>query len=91
MVFNEKLPELHDLCRIAGSVKSYPVSPEELAKNAKDLGYGKNVIDFINLFIDRKRGTFESRSNFYTRAAELALLICEEREQPKENFLSPQD
>ena len=91
VVFKEKLPELNDLCRIAGAVGNYPASIEAVVSTAKNLGYGKNVIDFINLFSEQKPDKFESRIDFYVRAAELAMLICEEREQPKDGWLGPQD
>lgn len=91
MVFKAHLPELADLCRIAGSIESYPASPDIVAKAAASLGYGSNIIEFINLFSNEDSVEFENRIDFYTRAAELAMLICEERITPKEVQRNPQD
>lgn len=91
MVFKPELPELADLCRITRSVKSYPTSTDTIAEVARDLGYGSNVIEFINLFPHGRGDKFESRADFYTRAAELAMFICEERISPKEELRSPQN
>lgn len=90
MKFTGQLPELDELCRIAGAVPDFPATTEEITETATLEGYGKNVIDFINLFPHRGQEEFLSRSDFYTRAAELAMLICEERQQPPEKLKSPE-
>jgi hypothetical protein len=91
MVFKAQLPELTDLCKIARAVKSYPATTEQVVKAAQDIGYESSVAEFINLFSHDDRQMFESRADFYTRAAELAMLICEESEQPREVLRSPQN
>lgn len=90
MLFTEKLPELHDLCKVAKSVRHYPSNAEEIKAVAEGLKCKRNVIHFINLFCNHPSTIFESRTDFYTRAAELALLICEERIQPQESIFSTQ-
>lgn len=91
MVFTAKIPELSDLLRIARGVKDYPCSTSEIVKVAKNFGFDKNVIDFLELFSHDRKDEFLSRSDFYTRAAELATLISEERAASKETFLNSQD
>lgn len=90
MVLKSELPTLSDLSHIACSVDSYPTSTEKIAKCAKKLGHKQSVIDFINLFNDTHRDVFDTRVDFYTRSAELILLIHEEYEQPKEALLNAQ-
>lgn len=89
MSYQGRLPELHELAMIAESVRSYPVSLEELIEHARRLGFEQDVQDFIGLFRDKQPAKFQSRADFYIRSADLALLIYEERHQPKEGFLGP--
>jgi hypothetical protein len=91
MIFTAQPPQLTDLCKIARAVKDYPATTEQLVHAAQDIDCSPDVIEFINLFPQDDESVFESRADFYNRAAELALFICEERLQPQEGTLSPQD
>lgn len=92
MVYTKPLPELKDLCLLAHAVPSFPARTGEVIAIAKRMGYGSDVIDFLRLFPeDAYNGNFESRADFYTRTAELAMMICEENWLQPEGKLSPQD
>jgi hypothetical protein len=90
MLFKDKIPEIQDIYRIAQGVKEYPVSAQEIIRITKSHGYRKNIVHFIEMFCDQIAVDFESRADFYTRATEFALLLCEERIQTRESTLSLQ-
>lgn len=87
MNYTKQLPDVDDLQKLAGSVEDFPRKTNEIIGLAKNQGYGSEIIDFLKLF----HGSFESRGDFYARASELVMLIKEERKQPEEQTLTPQD
>ncbi len=87
MNYTKLLPEPKDLKRLSDSLDDFPLSVRRTIVAAIAGGYKNEVIDFLKLF----HGEFESRADFYTRTSELVMLIKEERRQPEEKVLSPQD
>ncbi len=92
MTYARQLPQLDELCQLARQMDEFPATVEDVIKIATDQGYGDHVLHFLKLFsVGNQLATFQSRAEFYTRAAELAMIICDEREQPAEQLLSPQN
>ncbi|HEX5797257.1 MAG TPA: hypothetical protein VFX86_02610 [Candidatus Saccharimonadales bacterium] len=87
MNYNEPLPKLEELGRLSQEVGRFPIATRKIVSIARELDYSEEVINLLKLF----RGEFESRADLYARTSELALLISEERKQPKEGVLSQQD
>lgn len=87
MKYYHKLPKLDELNRLSQALAGFPVSVARAVRTAEGNGCSRETIDFLNLF----HGEFESRSDFYARTTELAVLIREEQDQPEEVVLSQQD
>lgn len=92
MAYKNKLPTLSEICKIAQSIQEYPTTTSTIIQTSKKMGYGDDTVAFFGMFKTGGRDDeFDGRSDLYSRAAELAFLICEERSQPKEGVLSRQD
>jgi hypothetical protein len=86
MVYSKSPPDVEDLRRIASRVKSFPATSARLIGAAKELGYGSGMLEFLKQFsISGQDEIFPTREDFYTRAAELATLLREEKMQPADS------
>ena len=73
------LPMFDDLWNIALSIPSFPCSANEIIYTAHSLGYGKPMLEFIQLFSTDQNSMFMSRIDFYSRSTELALLLNDDQ------------
>lgn len=87
MNYTKPLPKSTDLKRLSGRLDDFPMSVRRTITTAIATGHKNDVIDFLKLF----HGSFESRADFYARTTELVMLIIEEKKQPEEKILSPQE
>lgn len=91
MAYLLRLPRQAEIRRLAQYITSFPATTEYIIQRAKQLDLSTDLQYFLRQFYQGNRPeVFDSRADFFTRATELAMLIKEEREQPKETLLSPQ-
>lgn len=86
-MYTRTIPSQHEINRLSQLVKRYPVSRRDIVKVARMWNFKPEVISFLRQFAPDI--TFQTRLDLVSRYDELALLIRQERESPKEFLLSP--
>jgi hypothetical protein len=86
-MYSKRIPNQHDIVRLSTLVRSYPVKRSDVVRVARMWNFKPEVISFLRQFPPDEE--FETRTDLVTRADELALLIRQEWESPKEFLLNP--
>lgn len=86
-MYTKQLPSLRDMERLSTLVRSYPATRAHIVRVARMWNFRPEVISFLRQFPADE--LFDSRIDFVTRTEEVALLIRQEWESPKEFLLNP--
>ncbi len=86
-MYTKQLPNLRDMERLSTLVRSYPANRAQIVRVARMWNFRPEVISFLRQFPADE--LFDSRIDFVTRTEEVALLIRQEWESPKEFLLNP--
>lgn len=89
MTYTKNLPNSKDIVWLSKLMTSYPVTRSEIVRIARRWNFPETVIAFLRQFPADE--TFDSRADLVSRCENLALLIRQEWESPKEVVQSPQD
>lgn len=88
MITANKLPSLVEINRVAGSVKSFPVSAPEMVGLARHNNFSESLIEFYDDFPDDQ--VFEDYDDLLARSEQVQIMSAEQPEQPWER-LGPQE
>jgi len=77
---DNKLPTIEDLCLVARTVTSYPISVTDTVGVAEKLRLN-SCAQFLMKFNQGYDNDFESAQDFFARASELLMITCFERHQ----------
>lgn len=82
-------PSLEDIYALAGQVRDYPVSVEELVDIARRSGASEEVISFYDSFMPWM--TFHSQDELLGCSEQVDIMRAERSEMPREEELSPEE
>lgn len=89
MVYTQELPKLARLKDLSSGIESFPISGLGIAQQAEHLGYGDDIVGFVELFSESL--VFNSRTDFLEHCRLLESLLREEAVAAPERLRSPQD
>lgn len=85
-MYSKRLPNNQDIVRLGTLIRSYPTSRAHIVRVARMWNFKPEVISLLRQFPADQQ--FDSRTDFVGRVQDLALLIRQEWESPKEFLLS---
>lgn len=88
-MYTKSLPHISDIAWLSTRIRPYPADRAEVVRIARRWNLPDTVIEFLRQFPASE--LFTSRADMVTRCDNLALLIRQEWESPKETVQSVQD
>jgi hypothetical protein len=82
-------PRLSDLRALIARVPGYPITAGSLVQLAKNQQMDPSVIEFYQTFPDDE--VFVNQEDLISRSEALAIMTREEKEQPFELWLAPEE